>query len=123
MAEHIAGAFESSDYAKTKQRNFILFCGVVGIILLVVMVAVKRVTNHSILGPASASAAIVSTGPVSDSIKMVDVMVPVQRINAGSALEPAMFRLEKRPQIEASGRLVNSFEVLKGQYARAMIPP
>lgn len=54
-------------------------------------------------------------------VKMLDVLVPIQDIEAGATLEPAMFRRESRPQISVSKGTLKDFEQLKGQYARSLV--
>lgn len=54
-------------------------------------------------------------------IKMIEVLVPMQEIEAGQPLEPALFRKEARPQISVSGRAVRDFEEIKGHYSRSLI--
>ena len=56
-------------------------------------------------------------------IKMVDVLVPIQNIEAGQLLESTMFRLETRPVIGLSPRVVKDFEELKGMFSRSLIVP
>jgi len=56
-------------------------------------------------------------------IKMVEVLVPVQEIDAGLALEPRMFRKESRPQIGVSNRVVKDFEEIRAHYSRSLIVP
>lgn len=60
---------------------------------------------------------------VAEDVKMVDVLVPVKEIKAGTALTPNLFRIEKRPLVATSGRIVRSFEEIKGYYARSLIVP
>lgn len=55
-------------------------------------------------------------------IEMIDVLLPIQEIEQGKKLEPAMFRVEKRPKIAVSPSSIKSFEELKNQYARSIIP-
>lgn len=54
-------------------------------------------------------------------IKMVDVLVPVEKIDAGTPLEPAMFRREARPAIGVTSRVIKDFEEIKGNYSRSLI--
>jgi len=56
-----------------------------------------------------------------ETARMVEVLVPVQEIPAGTALEPRMFRKESLPQVGLSTREVGSFEELRGHYARSII--
>ena len=64
----------------------------------------------------------VASAPVQDtSIEMVEVLVPLQTVEAGAALEPSMFRKEARPRIGISKQIVRDFEEIKGFYARSLI--
>lgn len=56
-------------------------------------------------------------------IKMVDVLVPLQKVDAGTPLEPAMFRREARAQVGVTNRVIKDFEEIKGTYARSLIVP
>ncbi len=56
-----------------------------------------------------------------EEVKMVSVLVPVQEIATGTALEYRLFRKEKRPQVGVSDRVVKEFEEIKGHYARSLI--
>jgi Flp pilus assembly protein CpaB len=56
-------------------------------------------------------------------LEMIDVLVPVLEIEQGKKLEPSMFRIEKRPRAAIAGQsAIRSFEELKNQYARSLIP-
>lgn len=59
-----------------------------------------------------------SSDPV---VKMVDVLVPVQQLDQGVELQPAMFRVESRPEIGVPARAVRSFEEIKNTFARTII--
>jgi pilus assembly protein CpaB len=56
-------------------------------------------------------------------IDMTDVLIPIQIVDSGALLEPAMFRVEKRPKVGLSSRVVKSFEEINGYYARSTIAP
>src|SRR5690606_13576940 len=56
-------------------------------------------------------------------VKMVEVLVPVQELEACAALEPQMFRKESRPQIGVSNRVVKDFEEIRAHYSRSLIVP
>jgi len=66
----------------------------------------------------SKPAVIVEKNP---GIEMVEVLVPVQSIEAGAALEPAMFRIESQPKVNISDKVLRDFEQIKGLYARTLI--
>ena len=55
------------------------------------------------------------------AMRMEQVLVPIQRIEAGSALDPAMFRLEARPQLGLSSRVARNLEEVRGQFSRSTI--
>ena len=42
-------------------------------------------------------------------IEMVDVLVPMQEIETGKKLEPAMFKLEKSPKVAVNASSIRSF--------------
>lgn len=56
-------------------------------------------------------------------IETTDVLVPVQKIEQGSALEPSMFRKEQRPKVGLSVGIIRDFEQVQGFYAASMIVP
>lgn len=57
----------------------------------------------------------------SSTIEMANVLVPVQSIDTGTALEPAMFRIETRPKIAVANNIVQDFELIQNKYARSLI--
>jgi len=56
-------------------------------------------------------------------LKMVDVVVPLRKIEEGQKLIPAMFKIEKRPQIGIDNRTVQDIEQVKGFYSRTLLLP
>ena len=56
-------------------------------------------------------------------IEMTEVLVPIQRIEQGTALEAAMFRKETRPRVGLSPSIVRDFEQVQGFYAASLIVP
>jgi Flp pilus assembly protein CpaB len=56
-------------------------------------------------------------------LEMVDVLVPIQKIEGGAGLEPIMFRKEKRPKIAVTDRVIRDFDQIKGFYSRSVIYP
>jgi pilus assembly protein CpaB len=55
------------------------------------------------------------------NLEFAEVLVPVQQIEPGTALEPTMFKKEKRPKLGLPQRVVKDFEEVKGQYSRSII--
>jgi pilus assembly protein CpaB len=95
---------------------------VIGVFVIVTCLAIAFLAIY-----AGASAPVPDPVKVAEAVnepppvKMIDVLVPAKDIDAGAALEPAMFRMESRPQVGVSPRVVVSFEELKGQFARSLI--
>lgn len=55
-------------------------------------------------------------------VETIDVLVPVQEIEQGKKLEPQMFRVDKRPKVSVGQGAIRSFEEIKNQYSRSIIP-
>ena len=64
---------------------------------------------------------LVAPTPQTLSVEMVDCLVAVEKIEAGSALEPVKFRKETRAITGGSTSLVTGFEKLRGSYAASFI--
>ena len=92
----------------------------IGVVVVVLFLAVAFLSLYS-GASATAPKTVVVTQPQTESVKMVDVLVPVREIEAGSPLEPAMFRRESRPQGVVSPRAVRDFEEIQSQFARSLI--
>lgn len=73
-------------------------------------------------GDAAVPATVVVKQDVPD-MKMVEVIVPLRKIEEGTQLIPAMFKVEQRPQIGVGDRMVNDIEQIKGYYARTLLLP
>lgn len=58
--------------------------------------------------------------PVFDS-EVADVLIPLQALEAGTALEPTMFRKESRPTAALGPSVVTSFEQIKGAYTASFV--
>jgi pilus assembly protein CpaB len=94
------------------------------IVLLVGAFAVLLFSSLAFLFMYSGSSKATTTTVVVEKeaeIKMADVLVPIEAIEAGQALEPVMFRKESRPQVGLSSRVVKDFEEIKGHYSRSLI--
>ncbi len=62
-----------------------------------------------------------ASGPVSAELELVDVLVPVAPIEAGTALERTMFRKESRPSLVVGPNHVRDFEQLQGAFSASFI--
>ncbi len=102
----------------------IILAGAVGVCaIMTIAIALASLKKSS--EPAQADAAKRERVVVVEKeapIEMTDVLLPIQDIEQGKKLEPAMFRVEKRPKIAVSPSTVKNFEELKNQYARSIIP-
>ena len=56
-----------------------------------------------------------------EKIEMVEVLIPVEKVEAGVSLSADMFRLDSRPRQGLSPRAVRDFEEIKGFYSRTYI--
>ncbi len=112
MTRHFGGSI------KSRQKNRVRTLLIMSFLFLIVFSSVGAVLIYS-----SSSSATVQPVAVEREAKIetTQVLVPVRQIDAGSLLDPAMFRVESRPLIGVSGRVVKSFQDLQGQYARSMI--
>jgi pilus assembly protein CpaB len=54
-------------------------------------------------------------------IDMVEVLIPIQSIEQGKALEPSLFRKEKRVKNKISPKSVRSFDEIVNSYSRTLI--
>ena len=54
-------------------------------------------------------------------VEMVDVLVPIQNIEAGQELRPAMFKKDQRPKAGLPPRSIRDFEEIRGHYSRSLI--
>ncbi len=114
MSRHFGGVHSGAQ--SDKARIFI----VLGVVLVVVCSLVALLALYS-GASASSPKPVQVEAPVEPQVKMVDVLVPVQDVEAGKPLEPGMFRRESRPQVGVSPRVVRDFEEIQGQFARSLI--
>lgn len=114
MSRHFGGVSpvrrnDKSRYVIILSAFMLVVCGFVAIVFL-------------------ASGASTATQPTTvvihePQIEMADVLLPLQKIEQGTALEQSMFKKEKRPKVGLSGNAVKDFEQIKGYYAASMIVP
>ena len=96
--------------------------GVFGVLTIAFALASMKKTSPAATADAQLKERVVlveKTAP----LEMIDVLVPVREIEQGKKLEPSMFKVEKRPRAAIAGQsAIRSFEELKNQYARSLIP-
>jgi pilus assembly protein CpaB len=54
-------------------------------------------------------------------VELVDCLVAIEKIEAGTPLDPSRFKKETRPVMSTGSRVVTSFEKLRGAYAASFI--
>lgn len=100
------------------KRNLIIVLGGSSVAVLLVIAAVVLFQGGKTVQQAPI---VVETETAEPSVKMVEVLIPSQTVEAGAQLDPSMFRKEMRPQIGVSARVVRDFEEIQGQYAKSLI--
>ncbi len=112
MSRHFGGIQPGRQADKTKT---VLLVSLFFVVIFTVLAFVLLSTGQAKVDP---KPVVVETEA---EVKMVDVLVPVQEIAAGTELEPRMFRKESRPQVGVSQRIVKDFEEIQNYYARSLI--
>lgn len=110
------GQFGGGLPSQNSERTRILVLA--GFFFVLLTATVGAVIFYTSSSKATVKTVVVEKEP---EIKMADVLVPVQNIEPGQALEPAMFRREQRPSVGLPARVVKDFEEIKGQYSRSLI--
>jgi len=54
-------------------------------------------------------------------VELIDCLVAVEKIEAGTQLDPSRFKKETRPVVSSGANVVTSFEKLRGAYAASFI--
>jgi Flp pilus assembly protein CpaB len=88
---------------------------VAGVLCLVVGLAVGM---HVLRAPSDAA---VRPEPVRMQIYTTDILVPLDTVQVGVALQPNMFRKEPKPEDQVTGDMLRGFDELKGMYARGVL--
>jgi pilus assembly protein CpaB len=73
-----------------------------------------------VAAPGAPEAVVVREEP---ELKMLEVLVPLREVQAGVALQPAMFKKESRPAVGLDKRVVKDFEEIAGLYSRGLLIP
>ncbi len=116
MSRHFGGSTTQGP-DKTKIVLFLSFF----FLILFAFLAYRLLTKSNLeSNTVVAAAAIKDESP---EIKVVDVVVPLRKIEAGDKLLPAMFKLVKRPQIGIDNRTLQDLEQVQGNFARTILMP
>lgn len=116
MSRHFGGA-PAQGPDKTKIALFLSFF----FLLLFAALAYRLLVRSKAPAVSGATTVVVQQGV--PEMKMIDVVVPLRKIEEGQKLIPAMFKIEKRPQIGIDARTVRDIEQVKGYYARTLLLP
>jgi Flp pilus assembly protein CpaB len=88
---------------------------VAGALLFVGLIAVAL---HLLRSPSDAA---VRATPVPVQVSTVDILVPIETVQVGVALQPNMFRKETKPEEQVTGDMTRGFDELKGMYSRGVL--
>jgi pilus assembly protein CpaB len=82
---------------------FFLLFAVLGGVLFYISISQNKVESQQ-----------VNTTPM---VQMVDVLVPLRDIKAGSELDPSLFAVESRPETGVPSKVIKSIENIRGKFA------
>lgn len=116
MSRHFGGA-PAQGPDKTKIALFLSF-----FFLLLFAALAYRLLVRSKAAVSSEVTTVIVKEDVPE-LKMLDIVVPLRKIDEGQKLIPAMFKVEKRPQIGIDARTMRDIEQVKGYYARTLLLP
>ena len=101
------------------RRNLVVILGGLAVVVLLFVAAIFLFQGAKTTQPQQP--VVVQTETAEPTVKMVEVLIPSQMIEAGAQLDSSMFRREMRPQIGVSARVVKDFEEIQGQFAKSLI--
>lgn len=81
------------------------------IVILTIGVRSLRVARHAEVPPL----------PALPQVYTVDILVPVENVQVGAALQPNMFRREAKAEHQITGDIARSFDELRGMYSRGVL--
>lgn len=106
--------------SSSSKKSLILVLAAMTVVVLLFVASLILFAGGGVV-PEKKPALIVQTETPEPSVKMVDVLIPVQTIEAGTQLDAAMFRKEVRPQVGVSQRVVKDLEEIQNQFAKSLI--
>jgi len=113
--------FGGFGHARQQERARLLI--ILGGFLLIIVAggSFYLISGPSPLKPAPEATVVVQKPQ--PQLKTVNVIIPLQKIESGTELQPVLFRLEQRPELGLSSRAVKGFDDIKGCYSRSVILP
>ncbi len=115
MTRHFGGM--SPARQTQRMRSVLAILGLFGVVFSLIAIIVISTRSSD----AKEGAAVVIQKANSEQVK--NVLIPLQRIEPGSALEPAMFRLEPRATEAMPPGAVSSLEEIRENYAKSAVLP
>jgi len=111
--------FSNNTFVRVKRRNSqqVLFQFTFLIVLVFVCIVGVLAFMH-VAGPSGAGA-MASNSAMQEGL--VEIVVPIENIEPGATLDPAMFRRERRPEVTVGPEIVRDFEEVKGLYSRGLL--
>jgi pilus assembly protein CpaB len=106
--------------SKKRANNKPIIIAVFGVALLLIIGLFAVVIFGSNEG-APTGEPMATLQPVEAEAGKVDVVIPIRQISAGSELQPAMFRIEKRPKVGIDEGVITNLDEVKGLYAKSLI--
>lgn len=114
----MAQRFSRVNERRSERTAVLVGAGVFVLVLL--SVAVLALSGQFSSSP-SGQAATVVVQEREEPYRKVTVIIPREQIEQGTKLEPAMFRIEERPDIGLPARVIKQLEEVDGQFARTRI--
>jgi len=105
----------------TKKLSTTGLSPVVVLLILLLVVCLGTLVGYVVLARNGAPAAPV-VAPGSIAAELEDVLLPIEKIEVGTALEPSMFRKESRLAASLAPRTLKSFDEIRGAYAVSYMP-
>jgi pilus assembly protein CpaB len=116
MARHFGGI---GPYVEKERTTRVLVSA--GVVVVLVLLAFAFFFLYYGSSTDAGRAVVVERNVPEPGLRLVDVLIPIEQIEAGSPLEPTMFRRDQRPAVAVNPRVVKDFEEIKGQWARSLI--
>jgi pilus assembly protein CpaB len=114
--------FQRNNFVRVRRRpeTILLQFVLLSVIFFVSIIGVVAFMHFS--SPASGAATRTeSTAALVESTNGVDVIVPLDNILPGIALEPTLFRRDKRPEEAVGAEVVRDFEEVRGLFTKSLL--
>lgn len=109
---------------RKKNRNLLLLLSACAFVLvfIVLIALIMQQTKPATPPPQAVREVVVVQQPSKpEPIQMVNVLVPIQEIEAGKPLDESLFKMVERPAMAVTEDSVRSFDEIKGLYPRSIL--